>query len=56
MPDLRRKRSVFKHVTQTKKKVVATLISTFPVRRNDCYLEEIYSEVSMEAIFVKIKQ
>ena len=48
---LRRKRSVFEHVTQTKKSVVTTLLSTYPTIQNQYYQEEIHSEVSMEDLF-----
>ena len=50
---LRRKRSVFKHVTKTKKSVVTTLITTYPAIQNKYYLEEIHSEVCMEDLFLK---
>jgi len=50
---LRQKRSVFSHVTKTKKSVVTTLITTYPAMRNNYYLEEIHSEVSMDDLFVE---
>ena len=53
--DLRRKRSIFKHVTKTKKAVVTTLITTYPAIQNKYYSEEIHSEVTMEDMFVKSK-
>ena len=49
---LRRKRAVFERVTQTKKSVVTTLITTYPAVRNKYFLEEIHSEVVMEDLFV----
>jgi len=49
--DLRRKRSVFEHITRTKKNVVTTLITTFPAIKNEYYLEEIHSEINMEDLF-----
>ena len=49
--DLRRKRSVFGHVTKTKKSIVTTLITTYPAIRNKYYLEEVHSEVTMEDLF-----
>lgn len=48
---LRRKRAVFEQVTKTKKSVVTTLITTYPVIQNTHYLDEIYSEVLMEDLF-----
>lgn len=50
---LRQKRSVFSHVTKTKKSVVTTLITTYPAMINNYYLEEIHSEVSMDDLFVE---
>ena len=50
--DLRRKRSVFSHVTKTKKQVVTTLITTYPAIRNKYYLEEVHSEITMNDLFV----
>jgi len=50
--ELRRKRSVFKHVTKTKKSVVTTFITTYPAIRNKYYLEEIHTEVTMEDLFI----
>ncbi len=52
--NLRKKRSVFKHVTKTKKSVVTTFITTYPAIQNKYYLEEIHSEVTMDDLFVKI--
>ncbi len=50
--DLRRKRSVFSHITKTKKSVVTTLITTYPAIRNKYYLEEIHSEITMDDLFI----
>ena len=50
--DLRRKRSVFQHVTKTKKAIVTTLITTYPAIRNKHYLEEIHSEITLDDLFV----
>ena len=50
---LRQKRAVFSHVTGTKKSVVTTLITTYPAMRNNYYLEEIHSEVTMDDLFVE---
>jgi len=52
---LRRKRSIFKTVTKTKKTVVTTLITTYPALRNKYYSEEIHSEIIMDHLFVKLK-
>ena len=49
--DLRRKRSVFAQVTETKKSIVTTLITTYPAIKNQYYLEEIHSEVTMADLF-----
>ena len=49
--DLRRKRSIFEQITGTKKSVFTTLISTYPAMQNQYYLEEIQSEVTMDALF-----
>ena len=51
---LRRKRSVFEHVTGTKKSVVTTLLSTYPAIQNSYYAEEIFSEVSLDELFHEI--
>ncbi len=50
---LRRKRAVFEQVTQTKKSVVTTLITTYPAIQNGYYLEEVDSEVEMDDLFVE---
>jgi uncharacterized protein len=49
--NLRRKRMVFQEVTKTKKAVTTTLLTTYPALQNAYYLEEIHSEVSLEALF-----
>lgn len=51
--DLRRKRSVFTHVTKTKKSVLTTLITTYPAFQNKYYSEEIHSEITMADLFEK---
>lgn len=48
---LRQKASVFEGVTQTKKTVIQTLISTYPAMQNVHYLENIQSEVCMDDLF-----
>ena len=48
---LRQKRASFKYITKTKKQVVTTLISTYPAVLNEYYLEEIHTEVQMDALF-----
>ncbi len=53
---LRRKRSVFEHVTNTKKSVVTTLLTTYPAVQNKHYLEEIHSEVTMDDLFSNDKK
>jgi len=51
---LRRKRAVFEQVTKTKKTVVTTLISSYPVVENKYYLEEIHSAVNMDDLFSSV--
>lgn len=48
---LRRRRTVFQHLTRTKKSVVTTLLTTYPALQNAYYREEIHSEVSLERLF-----
>ncbi|MGL4629661.1 MAG: hypothetical protein ACRCVT_00540 [Leadbetterella sp.] len=48
---LRQKKSIFKHVTQSKKMIVNSLLTTYPAVKNGYYLEEVFSEVDMEALF-----
>jgi uncharacterized protein len=50
--NLRRKRLVFQETTKTKKMVVTTLFSSYPAIQNQYYNEEIYSEVSLESLFL----
>ena len=50
---LRQKRAVFEQITQTKKAVVTTLISTYPAIQNQYYLDEVHSEVCMDDLFVE---
>jgi hypothetical protein len=49
--NLRRKRAVFQHITNTKKSIVTTLITTYPAIENKYYLEEIHSVVTMDDLF-----
>jgi len=49
--NLRQKRTAFSHITKTKKMVVTSLLTTYPAIKNAYYLEEIFSEVPMEALF-----
>ena len=48
---LRRRRTVFQHLTRTKKSVVTTLLTTYPALQNAYYREEIHSEVSLDRLF-----
>jgi AAA+ ATPase superfamily predicted ATPase len=48
---LRQKSSIFESVTQTKKTVIQTLISTYAAMQNVHYLENIQSEVCMDDLF-----
>ena len=49
---LRQRRATFKAVTGTKNLVVNTLLTTYPAIKNKYYLEEIHSEIDMEALFM----
>ena len=48
---LRRRRTIFQHLTRTKKSVVTTLLTTYPALQNAYYREEIHSEVSLDRLF-----
>jgi uncharacterized protein len=50
---LRLKRSVFRQATKTKKATFTTLLTTYPALKNEYYLEEIESEVTMDKLFEK---
>ena len=50
---LKLKKSIFRQVTQTKKAIFTTLITTYPAIRNKYYLEEIDNEIHMEKLFEK---
>ena len=49
---LRLKKTIFKQVTQTKKAVFTTLITTYPALKNKYFMEEIDSEITMEHLFL----
>jgi uncharacterized protein len=48
---LRLRKSIFKQVTQTKKAVFTTLLTTYPALKNKYYLEEIDNEITMDKLF-----
>lgn len=48
---LKLKKSIFRQVTQTKKAIFTTLLTTYPAIQNKYYLEEIENEISMEKLF-----
>ncbi len=48
---LRQRRTIFKEAVKSKKNVVTTLFTTYPAIKNEYYLEEIHSEVSMDFLF-----
>lgn len=48
---LRLKKSVFKQATRTKKAVFTTLLTTYPALKNQHYLSEVDSEVTMDSLF-----
>jgi AAA+ ATPase superfamily predicted ATPase len=48
---LRLKKMIFKEVTQTKKAIFTTLITTYPALKNRYYLEEVNHEITMDKLF-----
>ena len=50
---LRLKKTIFKNATATKKALFTTLLTTYPALKNEYYLEEIESEVTMDKLFEK---
>ena len=48
---LKLKKSIFRQITQTKKAIFTTLLTTYPAIQNKYYLEEIENEISMEKLF-----
>lgn len=48
---LRHKRNLFVQVTKTRKSCLTTLVTTFPAKRNNYFLEEVQAEVSMDDLF-----
>jgi hypothetical protein len=48
---LRLKKMIFKEVTQTKKAIFTTLITTYPALKNRYYLEEVDHEITMDKLF-----
>ena len=50
---LRLKKTIFKNATGTKKALFTTLLTTYPALKNEYYLEEIESEVTMDKLFEK---
>ncbi len=48
---LRFKKSIFRQATQTKKATFITLLTTYPAIKNEYYLGEIDSEVTMDKLF-----
>jgi AAA+ ATPase superfamily predicted ATPase len=49
--ELRMKKSVFKQATQTKKSTFTTVLTTFPLLKNEYYLEEVDYEITMDKLF-----
>ena len=49
---LRLKKMIFKEVTQTKKAVFTTLITTYPALKNKYFMEEIDSQITMDNLFL----
>ena len=49
---LRLKKTIFRQVTQTKKAIFTTLITTYPTLKNKYFMEEIDSEITMEHLFM----
>ena len=50
---LRLKKTIFKNATGTRKALFTTLLTTYPALKNEYYLEEIESEVTMDKLFEK---
>ena len=48
---LRMKKSIFKQATQTKKATFNTLLTTYPVLKNEYYFAEIENEITMDKLF-----
>lgn len=48
---LRQKRAIFKEVTKTKKMVVNSLLTSYSATKNEYYLEEIFNDIPLEALF-----
>lgn len=48
---IRLKNSVFRQATQTKKATFNTMITTYPAIKNEYYLENIQSEITMDKLF-----
>ncbi len=48
---LRQKRATFEYATKSKKSIVTSLLTTYSAVRNAYYLEEIFSEVTMDSLF-----
>jgi uncharacterized protein len=53
--ELRAKKTIFKTATKTKKLLFTTLLSTYPVLKNNYYLEEIDNEITMDILFEAAK-
>ena len=51
---LRLRKTIFKHATETKKAIFTTLLTTYPALQNKYYLEEIENEITMEHLFAII--
>ncbi len=49
--ELRLRKSIFKQVTQSKKAIFTTLLSTYPAIKNQYYLAEIDNEITMDKLF-----
>ena len=50
---LRKKRTCFERITQTRKAIFITLITTYGVKHNDHYISSIDQELTMDALFLK---
>jgi len=48
---LRERTMIFNHITKTKMSTFNTLLTTYPAIKNEYYLEQIQSEVTMDALF-----
>lgn len=49
--DLDSKVSIFRRQTRTKKTIFLTMITTYGVKKNECYIGRVLREATMESLF-----